>query len=203
LDSIILIGGGGHCLASIDVILSQNKYTILGIIDKNKGINKSITSFQYLGDDKSLPTLISKYKNALITIGQIRSNYNRVKIFNLLKKLNAFLPTIISPRAYLAFETFIGEGNIIMHNALINAGASIGNNCIINTKSLIEHEVKIGSHCHISTSTTLNGGVKIDDGTFVGSNSVIYENVKIGKNCIVPAGSIVRKDLPNNSIFRE
>ncbi len=31
--NIILIGGGGHCKACIDVIEQENKYTIAGIID--------------------------------------------------------------------------------------------------------------------------------------------------------------------------
>ena len=33
-DEIVLIGGGGHCLACIDVIESLNKFSIIGIIEK-------------------------------------------------------------------------------------------------------------------------------------------------------------------------
>jgi tetrahydrodipicolinate N-succinyltransferase len=40
---------------------------------------------------------------------------------------------------------------IVVHHALINAGARVDRNCIINTKALAEHDAIIEDHCHIST----------------------------------------------------
>lgn len=42
--------------------------------------------------------------------------------------------------------------------------------------------------------------VTIDDGVFIGVNSVILPGVHIGKNAIVSAGSIVRNNVPENTI---
>ena len=36
MKKIILLGGGGHCKSCIDVIENENKYKIIGIIDKKK-----------------------------------------------------------------------------------------------------------------------------------------------------------------------
>ena len=36
MKKIILVGGGGHCKSCIDVIENENKYKIIGIIDKKK-----------------------------------------------------------------------------------------------------------------------------------------------------------------------
>jgi len=35
-EEIILVGGGGHCKACIDVIKIENKYQIEGILDVKK-----------------------------------------------------------------------------------------------------------------------------------------------------------------------
>jgi FlaA1/EpsC-like NDP-sugar epimerase len=36
MKKIILIGGGGHSKSCIDVIENENKYKIVGIVDKKK-----------------------------------------------------------------------------------------------------------------------------------------------------------------------
>ena len=45
----------------------------------------------------------------------------------------------------------IEEGSVVMHQAVVNADASIGRGCIINTFANVEHDAKIGDYCHIST----------------------------------------------------
>jgi len=42
--------------------------------------------------------------------------------------------------------------------------------------------------------------VTIDDGVFIGVNSVILPGVHLGKNSLISAGSIVRNDVPENTI---
>ena len=39
MKKIILIGGGGHCKSCIDVIESEKKYTIKGILEKKSKKN--------------------------------------------------------------------------------------------------------------------------------------------------------------------
>ena len=36
MKKIIVLGGGGHCKSCIDVIENENKYKIIGIVDKKK-----------------------------------------------------------------------------------------------------------------------------------------------------------------------
>ena len=88
------------------------------------------------------------------------------------------------------------RSSIIMHDALVNASASIGKNCIINTKALIEHDAIIGDHCHISTGAVINGGVDIKQGTFFGSNATSREYVASSEVDFIKAG-VVYKGLKN------
>lgn len=187
---ILLVGGGGHCKSVIDVIEQENQYTIAGIIDKQELIGEKVLEYEIIGSDDDLEELHQTFDYALVTVGQIKSNTLRVKLFNQLKRIGYQLPIIISPLAYVSKYAKIGEGSIIMHHTLINASVEIGKNCIINTKALIEHDSKVGDHCHISTGTIVNGGVEIKDNTFIGSNATTKEYSEIfGFN---KAGSVVK-----------
>lgn len=194
-ERIILIGGGGHCKACIDVIEKEGKYSIAGIVDMPEKLHQKVLGYKIIASDDDLPDLIKKYDCFFITVGQIKSPIKRVSLFERLDQLGAELPVIISPLAYVSKHARIGRGTIIMHQAMINADARIGKNCIINSKALVEHDSIIGDHCHIATGALINGGVKVDPGTFFGSNAVCKENIEIGKNVVIGCGMKVIEDI--------
>ena len=189
---LLLVGGGGHCRSVIDVIEQEGKYSIAGIVDNDLNVGEKIIDYEIIGKDEALKDFRKKYDFAFITVGQINSSIIRIRLYSILLKLGFTLPIIISPRAYVANSATIGEGTIVMHDALINASAKIGENCIINTKALIEHDVHIGKHSHISTSAVINGGVIIGDNSFIGSNAVTNNNISIHKDGFVKAGSLLK-----------
>jgi sugar O-acyltransferase (sialic acid O-acetyltransferase NeuD family) len=192
MKEIILIGGGGHCRSVIDVIEQEGQFKIVGIIDKAELFGTDVLGYPVFGSDLDIENLAKKYSYALVTIGQIKSSEQRVKLFELAKKSGFILPSIFSPRAYISKHALIGSGVVVMHDALINANASIGDNCIINSKALIEHDSQVGEHCHISTNTTINGSVIIEPECFIGSGSVLRESIIIKKNSFIKAGSLIK-----------
>ena len=198
---IILVGGGGHCRSCIDVIEQEDKYQIGGIVDVSAKLHQKILGYEIIATDSDLSNLIREYEFFFITIGQIKSPEKRISIFQRLKSLGAKLPKIISPLAYVSSNSLVGEGTIVMHNALINAGAEVGKNCIINTKALIEHDAWIGDHCHISTAAVINGGVVVGSGTFFGSSAVSREYIEIGENTVIGLNAKVLKNIPDGSVF--
>jgi sugar O-acyltransferase (sialic acid O-acetyltransferase NeuD family) len=201
-QSIILIGGGGHCISCIDVIEQEAKYRIAGIIDLAERLHEKILNYEVICTDKDIPYLVKKYKNFLITIGQIKTPSRRKALFELLKSHGADLPAIISPLAYISRHAKISEGTIVMHHTIVNAGASIGRNCIINTKALVEHDATVADHCHIATGAIVNGGVHIGAQTFIGSNAVTKEYIEIGDSCVIGAGERITTNVPSNSIIK-
>ena len=80
----------------------------------------------------------------------------------------------------------------------------IGQNCIFG------ENVKIYDHNHefryLNVAIKDQGfnikGVSIGDNVWVGSNVVILKGVHIGNNSVIAAGSIVKSDVPENSILR-
>ena len=202
MQDIVLVGGGGHCKSVIDVIESEAKFNIIGIIDTAENIGKKVLGYEIIGSDDDLAEVFTSCKNAVVTVGQIKSSEPRKRLSALLKEIGFILPTVVSPLAYLSKHASVGEGTVVMHHALINAGATVGKNCIINTKALVEHDATIGDHCHISTASVVNGGVVVQDGTFFGSNATSKEYIVIGENSIIGGGTRVMRSLEKNAFIK-
>ncbi|OBT09103.1 hypothetical protein A9267_08815 [Shewanella sp. UCD-FRSSP16_17] len=198
MSKLVLIGGGGHCRACIDVIEQEDKYSIIGILDSRENRETKILDYDFIGDDSDIPRLVTENCYFLITVGQIYSAEVRVHLYNLIKNHNGHLATVISPRAYVAKSATVGAGTIIMHDALINSNAQVGENCIVNTKALVEHDCSIESHCHISTSAVLNGSCTVGEKTFFGSNAVSPQGVLINQESFIKAGICYNMANQNN-----
>lgn len=196
---MILIGGGGHCKSVIDVIEAENKFQIHGILDVTEKLGTSVLGYDIVGTDADIMKWKEKGMLFHVTLGQIKNPNGRFKLYQRLKELKAGLPVICSPGAYVSKHAVVGEGSIIMHQAVINAGAVVGENCIINTKALIEHDTVIGSHCHISTNAVINGDCKVSEFSFVGSNSVFIQGVETGEHCVIGAGAVVTRNWPKHT----
>ena len=190
MKKIILIGGGGHCKSVIDVIEQEGQFEIAGIVEKYIGESQSVLGYPLIGVDDELHKLRQEYTYALVTVGHVKSNSVRVKLFQKLKELGFIIPTIISPLAYVSQHAKVGQGSVVMHHALINAGALVGQNCIINSKALIEHDVIVEDNCHVSTGAILNGGAILGADSFYGSNVTCKEASEI--QGFIKAGSVAR-----------
>jgi len=198
---IILIGGGGHCKSCIDVVESTNEYEIVGIVDTKDKIGEEILGYKIFACDDDLEKLKEKYDYALITVGQIKSVVLRKKLFANAKEVGFKFPVIIASSTYVSKHTKIGEGTIIMQQAMINAKVKIGVNNIINTKALIEHDTIIGNNNHISTASVLNGDVKVGNECFIGSNSTFVNGISIADNIFIGLNAVVNKNLSEKGIY--
>lgn len=189
---LLLIGGGGHCRSCIDVVESSAGFAVAGIVehpDRYRG--GSVLGYPVIGSDNDLRSLKNKYDFALITIGQIGSSNIRQRLFSHLKDLGFVLPVIISSFAHVSKHAQLGEGSVVMHQAVVNAGAIIGENCILNTRCLVEHDTKIGDHTHISTAAVINGGVGVGAGSFVGSSATVAHGVSLPDNFFFKSGRLI------------
>jgi sugar O-acyltransferase (sialic acid O-acetyltransferase NeuD family) len=191
---IILLGAGGHARACIEVVESQGKFVIDGLVGLQNETGQRVLGYSVVATDAQIAGLSAKYPNALIAVGQIRSPEARIRLFSAARDAGFNLPTVISPAATVSQHASIGAGTIVMHGAIVNAGAQVGENCIINSRALVEHDAIVGSHCHISTGAILNGGVSVGGGSFVGSGSVVRDGIHLADRCFVVMGAVVRQN---------
>jgi len=203
MKNLLLIGGGGHCAAAIDVIEAGDEWNIVGILDRSENLGQEILGHQVIATDAEMKKLAETCPYALITVGQVESPALREKLFLEAVAAGFVLPSIASPLAHIARNAVIGAGSLIMHFAVVGPNAVVGKNSIINTRALVEHDGSVGDHCHISTAAVLNGAVSVGSYTFVGSASVCRHGISIGDNCIISFGSRVNHSIESGVKYLE
>ena len=186
-ESVIIIGTGGHSKVVTDIVLRAGD-RVLGFLDDNPS-GTSFMGFPVLGvtDD------FRRCGNArfVIAVG------NAAARERLAEKLgDARLYTAIHPQAVISpLETQIGEGTVIMANAVVNPGAKIGRHCIINTAAVIEHDNCIGDFTHISVGVRLAGTVTVGRSVWIGIGAAVSNNLSVCNSCVIGAGAVVVRDI--------
>lgn len=196
---LVLIGGGGHCKSVIDVAESAG-YDIIGVLDTPEKVGCDVLVYKVIGTDDDISQYVEK-ADFVVTVGMIKSSAIRVKIHNKIIEVGGRLATIVASTAHVSKYATLGEGSVVMHNAVVNAGSEVGKGCIINTFANIEHDVKIGYYCHISTGAVINGDCIVGNNSFVGSQAVFVNGVSMATNSIVAAGAMVSKSQIVEGIY--
>ena len=190
-NEMILLGAGGHAKSCVDVIELEDVYKIIGLVGLPTEVGQVYLGYTVIADDAAIGRLARLHPNALVSVGQISSPDLRIRLFTTACAAGFRFPVIVSPRAHVSRHVSIGAGTIVMHGAVVNAGAVIGENCIVNTRAIVEHDAVIGDHCHISTGAIVNGGVQVGPGCFVGSGAVIREGLCVPGGSFIKMGSLV------------
>jgi sugar O-acyltransferase (sialic acid O-acetyltransferase NeuD family) len=198
-QSILLIGAGGHCRSCIDVIEQEGRWDIVGLVGQKAEIGASVLGYKVIANDAELADLAKDYRHILITVGHIQTPNLRAQLFYDARRLGFTLPVVVSPRAYVSRHASIGDGTVVFHGAIVNAGARVGMNCIVNSRALVEHDVAVGDHCHISTGAILNGDVRVGAFSFVGSASVVKQGLALGEHSFLGMGIALKRDLDAHS----
>lgn len=190
---MVLIGGGGHCRACLDVI-ETTEYEVAGIVDPSVS---SMGAYNYpiLGDDSFVAENIDKYRTYFLAIGQTGLPLTRIRVFEKLESLPINFASILSGLSYVSEKALVGDGSVVMHGAMINTGSRIGHHNIVNSKALIEHDVSTGDFCHFSTASVVNGGCEIGNNVFIGSGCIVFNNLTITDDVVVGGGSVVNKSI--------
>lgn len=195
-EPILLLGAGGHARACIDVLEQHGQFRIAGLIGVHEEVGREVLGYRVLGTDGDLPRFRQQYPYALVAVGQIKTPQPRIRLFELAQALGWQMPSIVSPHAHVSRYASVAGGTIVMHGAIVNAGAAIGRNCILNSHSLVEHDASVADHCHVATAAAINSGVHVGAGSFVGSNSCVRQGIRIGERCVIGMGQRVLKDCP-------
>lgn len=192
---VIVIGSGGHAKVILDIIEKSND-KVIGILDKNRMKGEMILGYPVLGSETEDKEKFRDDKTCFI-IG-IGNNEKRKKEAELLK-----LPwyTAIHPSVQIGKSVEIGEGTVIMANAVINPDVKIGSHCIINTAACIDHDVVIGNYTHISPNAAIAGKSSIGEECHIGIGSSVIDNISICSGVKTGAGAVVPEDISVPGVY--
>lgn len=191
---IVIIGASGHGKVIADIVASSGNI-VKGFLDDDNDIQeKEIIGFPVLG--KIADYVNYKECEFVIAIG------NPIVRKSIAESLDVKWHTAIHPRAVVSkLDTTIGEGTVIMANAVVNPSAKIGKHCIINTGAIVEHDNVLCDFVHISPNATLAGSVTVGECTHIGAGASTKQVLSITNNCVIGAGASVVKDITESGTY--
>lgn len=184
-DGIIILGAGGHAKVIADIVLSRGD-KLIGFLDDNA--SGEVLGYSIFGKISD----VARYaENCSFIIG-IGNNQTRKKLADTYE-LRWY--TALHPTAVIARDVKIGEGTVVMADAVVNPSSITGRHCIINTSTVVEHDNNIGNFVHISPHATLCGTVSVGELTHVGAGATVKNNISICSGCVIGAGAIVVRNI--------
>ena len=203
LNSLILLGGGGHAKVLIDLINQRNDYQISGILDPILEVGKQIKGVSVLGTDAELSKLHDQgISNVAIAVGSVKCNLLRKTLFEKSQKSGFKIPALVHPRSIVSADVKISEGVQIMAGAIIQTDTTLGEGAVINTGVQVDHDCRIGSQVFLSPGVVLSGGVSVGDNVFVGAGAVVIQGVRIGENAVIAAGAVVIQNVEDGALVK-
>ena len=204
-EKILLVGAGQHARVVLYNIQEQNKYDVIGILDKNLDKAKEEKFFEGIPildidyskiDLKELKEKLGTDK-FFISFGNMKY---RKKVWELFKNSGWNSVNIIHPNAVISKNAKLGEGILIECGCLITPNPVIGNNVVVNTGSQVNHDNIIEDHVYIASGVILSGGVKIGENTLLDDGVIVTLGTEVGKNSLIGAGAVVTKYIGDNCI---
>lgn len=193
-EQVVIIGASGHGKVVADIIQKSGD-TVVGFLDDNPDIDEKFVGFPVLGKTEKFVD----YKNCKFVIA-IGNASIREKIADKLDGIECY--TAVHPSVQISdIETSIGEGTVVMANAVINSGARIGRHCIINSGAIVEHDNQIEDFVHISVGAKLAGTVHVGKRSWVGIGAVVSNNLSICEDCMIGAGAVVVRNIKESGTY--
>jgi sugar O-acyltransferase (sialic acid O-acetyltransferase NeuD family) len=187
---VYVYGAGGHSHVVMDALRDRG-IAVLGVF-ADEGARHPRHGDVGQGVRLVGPEQFASLDGAVVMA--IGNNAERAEISSLLPV--RFL-TVIHSSVVIAPSVLVGEGSVILHDAVVQANAIIGCHVLINTAASVDHDNIIGDYAHISPHATLCGHVEIGEGTHVGAGAILIPKIKVGAWSTIGAGAVVIRDVPD------
>ncbi|MEH7226708.1 acetyltransferase [Bacillus sp. JJ1566] len=194
MNNIIIFGSGGHSKVVIDIVEKAGKYNILGLIDPFKDIGTKYMGYEILRNEDNIREFEGKIIGGIVALAD---NLKRYDIVSKIMSINPYFKfiTAIHPSAQIGRNVSLGNGTVVMANAVINSNTRVDAHCIINTMASLDHDCVIGDFVTLAPGATVAGGVTIGKHSVISMGANVIHNRTIGEHTIVGAGSTVLNDL--------
>lgn len=111
---------------------------------------------------------------------------------------NSRLVAIEGGHLSLGDHTSLNVGCVIVSRKQVTVGSHVSFGPHV---TIYDHDHTLSKGRSVKQTPYTYGDVIIDDYTWIGANVTILAGTHIGKNCVIAAGSVVKGDVPDNTIL--
>lgn len=192
--AFVILGAGGHALVLFE--LSQ----LLGF-EPSFFVDPFVDKATYLG----LPIVSKVDSRSLegVSCGLgVGSNYLRERAFLEVKNLNptAYFPILVHPSASVSPSALFEEGAVVLAQANVGPGATVGVGALINSGASLDHQSHMNRFSSLGPRAVTGGAVDVGERAMIGMSASVLQNVSVGADTVIGASSMVKSDIPANSV---
>ncbi|WP_446423927.1 acetyltransferase [Mailhella sp.] len=184
MSEIVILGAGGHAKVIADILLACG-HTVKGFVDDR--VTGTVLGLPVLGRLEDAP----RFSSCRFVIG-IGDNAVRE---SLAARFDLPWHTAIHPTAVVCREAEVGEGSVIMAQAVIGPSARVGRHAIVNTAAVAEHDCAVEDFAHISPRAVLCGGVRVGRRAHIGAGAVVLPGIRLCADAVAGAGAVVTANV--------
>ncbi|MHC5353686.1 PglD-related sugar-binding protein [Myroides sp. LJL115] len=159
MKKVLVYGNGGHGKVVADAIRQNKQECLIEFID-----------------DATNPYDSQYEPNASLVIA-VGNNEVRKQIAT---KIKHKFDIVIHPKAYVSELAEIGEGTVILANAVVQAGAKIGKHCIINANVTIDHDAIVGDYVCTYPGSYVAGFAIVKQCSILNPGKVVWKGEVFG-----------------------
>lgn len=201
---LFFVGGGFGAIQALDLVLDTTEFSVEGFFSDYETNALDTVGIERLGkcEVEDISKILSLHKDAVFvnTVG-LKPTF-RLKVHSLLKHLDATMPNLIHPTAYISRNVKLGVGNLVFAGVYIGVDTTIGDANFISSNSVLEHHNIWGHGNCIGPNLSTSGLVQVGDSCRFGSGVVVEPKVKIGNSCVVASNTSVTKNLQEGAILK-
>ncbi|MBN1437060.1 MAG: acetyltransferase [Sedimentisphaerales bacterium] len=195
---IAIVGAGGHGRVVLDIINSDNQFSVSGFLDANSALKgKFVDKVPVLGDLSEISQFAQL--GIIAAVVAIGDNVTRDYYARALTGANVQLINAIHRSANIATTASIGTNAVIASGVNICAHVTVEDGAICNTGCVVDHESHIGYCSHICPGVRLAGHVTVEPYAMIGIGATVIQGITIGQGSTIGAGAVVLDDVPPHS----
>jgi sugar O-acyltransferase (sialic acid O-acetyltransferase NeuD family) len=193
MELIVIVGAGGHAASVANVALSAG-FRVAYFIDAKK-TGQRLMGVEIVGDLAAIAN--PEQYGFAVAIGD---NAVREAVADdiVCRYPSARFPKLVHASAVISIFTEIGEGTVLMPNAVVGPNSRVGRFCILNTQAAIDHDCAMADYASMAPGAITGGGVNIGARSAVSIGAVVKHGITVGDDCVIGANSYLSKNISSN-----
>lgn len=193
-----IAGGSGAALEAWAVARSMPEpgWRLRGFLVAKDGIDFDPEGLEVMAEDAFLDRTPAQGTLVVLALGEPRL---RERVAARHAERGFGFATLVHPSAVIGPNCTLGEGSVVMAQAVLETHVQVGAHALLNVGCSIAHNGVLGDYCSLGPGVRLAGWATLGDRCDLGVGCSLRPRVTLGADTRVGAGAAVVGDHPGGA----